>query len=888
MDTRYEIRERIAQGGMGSVFRAYDARMNREVAIKRIRPEGGDATHGESAAQILQEAGALASLQHPNIVTVYDVGSDEEGPYVVMEFINGKTVDELIDRAPLTWPDFRELAIQTQEALIAAQERNIVHRDIKPSNLMLTWLPSGKFQIKVVDFGLAKFSEPAALDQMDKADSVFGSIYFMCPEQFERAELDARADLYSMGCVYYHALTQSYPFSGNTTMAVMTAHLHHQVTPLQELRPDLPRWVCDWVMWHLNRQPADRPTTSRDALKVFFQNDNHQPQPNPQPATPAMSTGPTNPAPDQPRRPRLIIPGAPQPAAQPAPEPVPVAVVPEPPRTQTAPQPLLPPAGSLPSVHASPEPQPAPAPPPPAPEPAAAPPPPPVVAPPPPPAVVAPPPPVAGPPPPVAVAPPPPPAAAPPPAAVLKPAAAAVQVPSSRLAVGPKPAAPAPAAGGALPPAGGALPPAGGALGGYRPGAAAQQQAQPAAAPVVPQKPGLSNGAKVALVVVLGLMVVLAGFFVLGKSGTNKRVEIYNRLVKVAAEDSAKEVPVNKSELQVLLEAATDTAANKQRQTVYKALWLAKATDGTDVDATIAEVATKQAMSPDVREVLIRDVLRKRKNPSVVPMLMDFCRSTDDTRAAIAAIQACRFMATDKEFPKYVEIVEFNSNASIRQAAEENIGEILKKAPNREELGTKIISAQAGAVNDEVKYALTRLLGPAGGKAAADAVKKSLAAEDKKEQLAAAVALGTWADDSMFESLMEHLEKVEDEQLRSRTFDAAFRFLTLPDRKRDADTSEDFWKSLARSAKTQEEQMKIIRGLANNETDDWAMVVIEYFVDEAKNDGVVDLAEKALERMRARAEEKGGTKDEDEDKDDEKSKDDEKPKDDEKKSDDEK
>ncbi|MBN8461099.1 MAG: hypothetical protein J0M04_25010, partial [Verrucomicrobia bacterium] len=486
---------------------------------------------------------------------------------------------------------------------------------------------------------------------------------------------------------------------------------------------------------------------------------------------------------------------------------------------------------------------------------------------------------------PVAVAPP---AAAPPPAAVLKPAAAPVQVPSSRLAVGPKPAAPAPAAGGALPPAGGALPPAGGALGGYRPGAAAQQQVQPAAAPVVPSKPGLSNGAKVALVVVLGLLVVLAGFFVLGKSGSNKRVEIYNRLVKIAAEDSAKEVPVNKSELQVLLEAATDTAANKQRQTVYKALWLAKATDGTDVDATIAEVATKQAMSPDVREVLIRDVLRKRKNPSVVPMLMDFCRSTDDTRAAIAAIQACRFMATDKEFPKYVEIVEFNSNASIRQAAEENIGEILKKAPNREELGTKIISAQAGAVNDEVKYALTRLLGPAGGKAAADAVKKSLAAEDKKEQLAAAVALGTWADDSMFESLMEHLEKVDDEQLRARTFDAAFRFLTLPDRKRDADTSEDFWKLLARAAKNKDEQMKIIRGLANNETDDWAMVVIEYFVDEAKNDDVVDLAEKALERMRARAEEKGGTKDEDKDKDDEKSKDDEKKSEDDKKSDEEK
>lgn len=866
MEDRYEIREKIGQGGMGSVYRAFDARMNREVAIKRIRPEGGDATKGESAAQIIQEAGALASLQHPHIVTIYDVGADEEGPYVVMEFINGKTVDELIERAPLTWPDFRELAIQTQEALIAAQERNLIHRDIKPGNLMLTWLPSGKFQIKVVDFGLAKLMESTTLGQIEQADFVFGSIYFMCPEQFERAELDARADIYAMGCVYYHALTQAYPFNGDTGMAVMNAHLHHQVTPLQEVRPDLPGWVCDWVMWHINRQPCDRPATSREALKVFFQNDNHphQPQPNPQPATPTMSTGPATPAPDQPRRPRLIIPGAPAPAAAqpvpvaPAPEPEPAPAIPEPPRTQTAPQPLLPPEGSLPSVHASPEPQPA-------------------AAPPPPPAPVAAPPPVVAPPPPVAVAPPPPPVAAPPPpAAVLKPAPAAVQVPSSRLAVGPNAAA-----GGAVPPAGGALPPAGGALGGYRPGAVAQPVQ---AAPVTARKPGLSNGAKVAVAVVLGLLVVLAAFFVIGKGGTNKRVEIYNRLVAIAAKDDAKEVPVNKSELQVLIDAATDTGSNQQRQTVYKALWLAKGTDGTDVDVTIAEIATKQPMADDVREVLIRDVLRKRKNPAVVPILMEFCRSTGDTRAAIAAIQSCRFMATDKEFPKYVEIVEFNTNSSIRQAAEENIGEILKKAPNREELGSKIVSAQAGAVNDEVKYALTRLLGPAGGKQAAEAVKKSLAAEDKKEQLAAAVALGTWADDSMFESLMEHLEKVEDEQLRARTFDAAFRFLTLPDRKREADVSEDYWKMLARAAKTQDEQMKIIRGLANNETDDWAVVVVEYFVDEAKNDNVIDLAEKALERMRARADEKGGTKDEDEDKDKDKNKD----KDEDKKSEDEK
>ena len=359
----------------------------------------------------------------------------------------------------------------------------------------------------------------------------------------------------------------------------------------------------------------------------------------------------------------------------------------------------------------------------------------------------------------------------------------------------------------------------------------------------------------------LAVLVLLLVSAMVGKSDSDKQNERYNKLVAIAAKDNAKEVPVSKAELDVLLNAAVAVDSNNQRGTVYKALWLARSTDGTDVDATIAEFAIKRPMADDIREVLIRDVLRKRKNPSVVPVLMEFCKSTGDTRAAIAAIQACRFMATDKEFPQYVDIVEYNTNSSIRQAAEENIGEILKKAPNHEELGETIISAQANAVNGEIKYCLTRLLGPVGGAKAAEVVKKSLASDDKKEQLAAAAALGIWADDTMFETLIDHLYDIDDELLRARTFDAAFRFLTLPDRKRDADTSEDFWKMLARCAKNPEEKMKIIRGLANNETDEWAFMMVGYFVDEGKSDAVKDLAAKALDRMRFRAEEKGSSDD---------------------------
>ncbi|MDB4615157.1 serine/threonine protein kinase, partial [Akkermansiaceae bacterium] len=183
---------------------------------------------------------------------------DEDGPYVVMELLSGRTIDEMVERGTLTLDDFREMALQTQEALIAAQDLDLVHRDIKPTNIMVTWLPSGRFQVKLVDFGLAKFSPKPSLQTIDHSDAVFGSIHFMAPEQFERTPLDKRTDMYSIGCVYYYCLAGVYPFDGDTAPQVMSAHLQNTVTPLSEHRADLPSWLCDWVMWHLSRQMDDR------------------------------------------------------------------------------------------------------------------------------------------------------------------------------------------------------------------------------------------------------------------------------------------------------------------------------------------------------------------------------------------------------------------------------------------------------------------------------------------------------------------------------------------------------------------------------------------------------------------------------------------------------
>lgn len=267
---RYAIQKKLGQGGVGAVYLAMDTQLQRKVAVKRVLPDGGHEDQKSATSHLLKEANALSSLQHPNIVTIYDVGVDDDGPFVVMEYIEGKTLDAVIENAPLTWEDFKEVALQLQEALIAAQELHLLHRDLKPSNIMLRWLPSGKFQVKVVDFGLAKFSTKPSLQTIDQTDAVFGSIFFMAPEQFERTTLDSRTDMYALGCLYYFSLTGQYPFDGETAPQVMASHLQNTVVDLHEIRPDLPESACQWVMWHIQRAMDERPENARASLERFL------------------------------------------------------------------------------------------------------------------------------------------------------------------------------------------------------------------------------------------------------------------------------------------------------------------------------------------------------------------------------------------------------------------------------------------------------------------------------------------------------------------------------------------------------------------------------------------------------------------------------------------
>lgn len=265
---RYEVLGKIADGGLGSVFKAYDRNLRREVALKRVLADTPEQAERQ-AEQLMDEARNLSTLQHPHIVTIFDVGRDEEGAYIVMELLKGETLEHIIERGALSENDFRELVTQSLEGLVAAHSSEMIHLDIKPQNFMVIWLPSGKFQIKILDFGLAKIASQPTVQEMDEDGAIMGSIFFMAPEQFERAPLDARTDLYSLGCVYYFALTQQYPFQGETGPEVMASHLYHSFVPLAEMRPDLPPFICQWVEWLISRLPDHRPAGASMAYDIF-------------------------------------------------------------------------------------------------------------------------------------------------------------------------------------------------------------------------------------------------------------------------------------------------------------------------------------------------------------------------------------------------------------------------------------------------------------------------------------------------------------------------------------------------------------------------------------------------------------------------------------------
>ena len=258
---RYVIDRKLGSGGEGAVYLAYDQLLSRHVAIKSMHT-GADSL--SDAAGAFDEAKLLASIQHPNIVTIFDFLPSHENVFVVMEFINGTALDKL--DAPMDAGVFYQFARQCLDALGAAHSLGMVHRDIKSANIMVTWTEAGDLRVKLLDFGLAKILTAPSEQTLDHLGALTGSIYFLSPEQLNCQPIDHRTDLYSLGCVFYRALTLQNPFQGAGIPSVIAAHLQHVFTPLTACRPDLPEGLAAWVEQLFAFSLQERPTNAAAAL----------------------------------------------------------------------------------------------------------------------------------------------------------------------------------------------------------------------------------------------------------------------------------------------------------------------------------------------------------------------------------------------------------------------------------------------------------------------------------------------------------------------------------------------------------------------------------------------------------------------------------------------
>ncbi|MBE3557089.1 MAG: Stk1 family PASTA domain-containing Ser/Thr kinase [Firmicutes bacterium] len=255
LGNRYTIEALIGSGGMAQVYRGYDEKLHRTVAVKVLRPEY--ANDPEFAERFLHEAQAVASFSNPHVVSVYDIGDDADARYMVMEFVEGRTLKELInEQGRLPIDQAVDIARQICAALAAAHEHGVVHRDVKPHNVLIT--KDG--QAKVTDFGIAHSSTNATITQSGR---VMGSVHYFSPEQARGGVVGPASDLYSLGIVLYEMLTGRTPFDGENAVTIALKQIQEQPIPPRQLRPEIPQAVENVVLQALEKEPRLRFESAR-------------------------------------------------------------------------------------------------------------------------------------------------------------------------------------------------------------------------------------------------------------------------------------------------------------------------------------------------------------------------------------------------------------------------------------------------------------------------------------------------------------------------------------------------------------------------------------------------------------------------------------------------
>lgn len=267
---RYCIVEVLGQGGMGVVYKARDLQQDRDVALKMILR-----THmAEDCRRFEREARAASLLKHPNVIAIHDFGIDEQQAYLSMEYLEGRNLDEIIEKKPLTINQFRHIFAQACSGLQQAHEMGIVHRDLKPSNLMIVERDGDKESVIVLDFGLVKLmdgttEEDQKITKLTRTNMLLGSPLYMSPEQCRSLEVDHRSDIYSLGCVMYEALTGTPPLVAESLLDVMNKHISEAPPPMKEARPGLyvPAPLERLILSTMAKAPDERPQSMSEVAR---------------------------------------------------------------------------------------------------------------------------------------------------------------------------------------------------------------------------------------------------------------------------------------------------------------------------------------------------------------------------------------------------------------------------------------------------------------------------------------------------------------------------------------------------------------------------------------------------------------------------------------------
>lgn len=257
----YEILGKLGSGAMGTVYKARQLSLNRIVALKILPPNLAE--DKKYIARFLREAKLAAKLNHPNIIYVIDVGESQDVYYYAMEFVEGRTLKQIVDEeGPLPEKDILRMAIQVTDALDHAYSYGIVHRDVKPANIMLT----NDGVVKLCDFGLAR---PIHIQSKATKTVIAGTPHYIAPEQIRDDNVDIRADIYSLGATIYYLATGRPPFTGETPALVMTKHLYEHPRPPRDLNPAISRYLEAIILKCLRKKPDDRFQTPGELHRVL-------------------------------------------------------------------------------------------------------------------------------------------------------------------------------------------------------------------------------------------------------------------------------------------------------------------------------------------------------------------------------------------------------------------------------------------------------------------------------------------------------------------------------------------------------------------------------------------------------------------------------------------